>query len=251
MFLAWSEDKGRTWGPPIPLSPPLDPDRYSCNGSGVLLMLSDDRWMYPFETWLPTGATSPLDQKAAAIFSSDQGQAWPEMAVVADDPTGRYIHWDHSGTVLLPGAHGRGRIYETMWVSDAEANADLSIHFTLSQDDGRTWPELRPTGLIGQASAPVALPDGRVAVLYTHRTEPEGVRLSIGYERFEEEIVIFDAGDEALLGTPDRSDALATNMAQGFGKMGGVLLETGDLMVTYWCTVDGVSHCRRALIRPN
>jgi len=131
MFLAWSEDKGRTWGPPIPLSPPLDPDRYSCNGSGVLLMLSDDRWMYPFETWLPTGATSPLDQKAAAIFSSDQGQAWPEMAVVADDPTGRYIHWDHSGTVLLPGAHGRGRIYETMWVSDAEANADLSIHFTL------------------------------------------------------------------------------------------------------------------------
>jgi GAF domain-containing protein len=214
-------------------------------------MLSDDRWMYPFETWLPTGATGPLDQKAAAIFSSDQGKTWGEMAVVADDPTGRYIHWDHSGTVLPPDARGRGRgrIYETMWVRDTEVNADLSIHFTLSQDDGRTWSLPRPTGLIGQASAPIALPDGRVAVLYTHRTEPEGVRLAIGYENFDEEIVIFDAGDEALLGDPDRSDALATNMAQGFGKMGGVLLKTGELMVTYWGTVNGVSHCRWATVQ--
>jgi hypothetical protein len=135
-----------------------------------------------------------------------------------------------------------------MWVHNAGSGVDLPIHFTVSQDNGRTWYQPQPTGLRGQASAPIALPDGRVAVLYTHRSEPEGVRLAVGYTYFKEEIVISDAGDEALLGNPNRSNALATNMAQGFGKMGGFLMDSGDLMVTYWCTVDGVSHCRWAKV---
>jgi hypothetical protein len=244
MFLAWSSDDGHTWDAPIPIPPPLDPARYSCNGSGVLLFLNENRWMYPFETWLPTGATTKLDQKAAAIFSADQGKTWPEMAVVADDPSGRYTYWDHAGTVLPD-----GRIYETMWVRDTEANQDLPIHWTVSADGGRTWTEPEPTGLTGQASAPVALRNGQVAVLYTHRTGPEGVRLAVGFSEFKDEVVIFDAGDEALLGSPDRTDALATNMAQDFGKMNGTLLASGELMLTYWATVEKISHTRWSRVR--
>ncbi len=249
MFHAWSHDQGHTWDAPIPIPPPLDPASYSCNGSGVLLFLNENRWMYPFETWLPTGATTKLDQKAAAIFSADQGKTWGEMAIVAGDPSGTHIHWDHSGTVFPD-----GRIYETMWVRDTMANADLPIHWTVSADGGRTWSEPASTGLTGQASAPIALPDGRVAVLYTHRTAPEGVRLAVGYSEFKVEIVIFDAGDEALLrlpgmGSPDRSDPLATNMAQGFGKMNGSALPNGELMLTYWATIEKISHTRWASVR--
>ena len=50
MFLARSDDNGHSWGEPIPVVPPLDRAKYSCNGSGVLLMLDENRWMYPFET---------------------------------------------------------------------------------------------------------------------------------------------------------------------------------------------------------
>ena len=247
MFLAWSDDEGHTWGEPISIPPPLDSARYSCNGSGVLLFLADDRWMYPFETWLPTGAaTTTLDQKAAAMVSADQGKTWPEMVTVADDVSGKYLHWDHCGTVLPD-----GRIYETMWVRDTEANVDLPIHWTVSADGGRTWTEPASTGLIGQASAPIALPDGRVAVLYTHRTEPEGVRLAVGYSEFGEELTIFDARKEPLLGNPDRSDPLATNMAQGFGKMNGVAMPNGDMMLTYWATIEKISHTRWATVRVN
>jgi hypothetical protein len=93
------------------------------------------------------------------------------------------------------------------------------------------------------------LPDGRVAVLYTHRTAPEGVRLAVGYSRFEDEVIVFGTGDEVLLGEPDRRNPLAVNMAQGSGKMGAKLLPSGEVMTTYWATVDGVSHCRWAKVR--
>ena len=246
MFVSWSHDVGRTWDMPVPVTTSLPPDRYACNGSGALLMLPDGRWMYPFETWLPAGAVGPVRQMAAALFSTDRAASWGDMVVIADDPSGRLLHWDHCGTVLPD-----GRVYETMWMHDRTTGRDLPIHWTASADGCRTWSSPESTGLHGQASAPVALPNGRVAVIYTHRAEPEGVRLAIGTGKspFEDEVVVFDAGDEALLGEPDRSDPLATNMAQGFGKMGGVLLPSGELMVTYWGTVDGVSHCRWARVR--
>lgn len=246
MFVAWSADNCRTWDPPIPVTPPLSPDRYACNGSGVLLILPDGRWMYPFETWLAPGAArGELDQKAVAVFSSDLGRTWTDMTVVADDPTGRMLYWDHCGTLLAD-----GRIYETMWVHDTVTGTDLSIHSVVSSDGGRTWSPPEPTGLRGQASAPIGLPNGGVAVVYTHREKPEGIRVAVsrGLSKFDDEVVVFDTGDEALIGEPDRADVLATNMAQGFGKPGGVILPSGDLMVTYWGTVEGVSHTRWARV---
>ena len=52
----------------------LPTDRYTANGAGMLLQLRHSRWMYPFETWKPEGYCSPLDQKAGALFSSNDGQ---------------------------------------------------------------------------------------------------------------------------------------------------------------------------------
>ena len=80
------------------------------NGSGDLLQIAPDRWMYPLETWKPVGYDGPPDQKALAVFSSDQGATWGDLTVVADDTSGAVNWWDHVGTVLPD-----GRIYETVW----------------------------------------------------------------------------------------------------------------------------------------
>ena len=56
----------------------LPTDRYNANGADMLLQLRHSRWMYPFETWKPEGYCGPPDQKAGALFSSNDGQTWDE-----------------------------------------------------------------------------------------------------------------------------------------------------------------------------
>ena len=241
-IILWSGDVGRTWSAPQIISTGLDPAKFTANGSGDLLQLSPDRWMYPLETWKPVGYDGPPDQKALALFSSDQGATWCELTVVADDATGAVNWWDHVGTVLPD-----GRIYETVWAHVYREVRDLPNHWIISADHGRTWSKPRPTNLMGQMCAPVALADGRIAAIYAYRREPQSIRVAVteDLERYEDETVVFDARDEAILGDPDNT-SLSMNMAQGFGRPGGRLLPDGDLLVFYWGTRNGVSHTRWA-----
>ena len=246
MLVFWSGDRGHTWSAPQVVKVDLPPEKYTCNGAGVLFQLAPDRWMYPLETWKPEGREGPPDQKAAAVFSGDQGRTWGEFTVVADDPAGALLWWDHTGTILPD-----GRIYVMMWAHRYGTLEDLPNHWVISADQGRTWSEPRPTNPHGQACAPIALPDGRVATVYNFRREPQGIRVALteDLEHYEHEVVAFDAGEEAILGSPERDNALALNMAQGFGKPGGALLPDGDLMTHFWGTVDGVSHTRWVRLR--
>ena len=79
MLLYYSSDQGHTWSELHIVSIDLPPDRYTCNSAGSLTQFTPDRWMYPLETWKPEGYEGPPDQKAAAVFSADQGQTWGEF----------------------------------------------------------------------------------------------------------------------------------------------------------------------------
>ena len=85
ILLFWSGDQGKTWSTPQVVPVDLPPEKYTWNGAGPLLQLAPDRWMYPLETWKPEGYEGPPDQKAAAVFSADQGQTWGEFTTIADD----------------------------------------------------------------------------------------------------------------------------------------------------------------------
>lgn len=248
MLLLWSSDLGRTWSEPQVVPVDFPPDLYTCNGAGGMLQLAPDRWMYPFETWKPSGYEGPPDQKAGAVFSADQGRTWGELTVIADDPRGELLWWDQRSCVLPD-----GRIYTLFWTHVYGTSEDLNTHWAISEDQGRTWSDPRPTTLRGQVSTPVALPDGRVATIYNHRHEPQGIRVALtadltNYDA-DSEIVVFDAGAEATLGTPDSDNFLAEHMLIAFGRPGGGLLPDGDLMTYYWCTTEGVTHTRWARLR--
>ena len=209
----------------------------------MLLQLAEDRWMYPFETWKPEGYEGPPDQKAAALFSADAGKTWDELVVVADDESGKLLWWDQMCCALPD-----GRIYTMLWTHAYGTPHDLSNHWVLSEDGGRTWSEPRPTNLRGQVCTPIALPDGRVAAIYNYRHHPQGIRVALSedLEHFDTvgETVVFDAGAEATLGTPTSDNFLAEHMLIAFGKPGGVLLDDGDLLTYFWCTSQGVTHTR-------
>lgn len=248
MLLFWSEDRGRTWSEPQVVPVGLPPEKYTWNGAGTLLQLAPDRWMYPLETWKPEGYEGPPDQKAAAVFSADQGQTWGGFTVVADDPTGALLWWDQMGAVLPD-----GRIYTLLWTHRYGTSEDLNNHWVISEDQGRTWSEPRPTNLRGQVCTPIPLPDGRVAAIYNFRHEPQGIRVALTEDLttfdVENEVVVFDAGAEATLGTPDGENFLAEHLLIAFGKPGGVRLPDGDLLTYFWCTSGGITHTRWVRLR--
>lgn len=243
-LLYWSEDQGRTWSAPQIVPVNLPPERYTWNGAGArLLRISPSRWMYPMETFRPRGSGTPVDQKALAVFSSDQGKTWDELVIVADDPTGRLFWWDQMNAILPD-----GRIYTMLWTHVNGTSDDLPVHWVISEDEGRTWSEPKPTNIRGQVCSPVALPDGRVAAIYNYRHEPQGVRIAVSRDLshfdLENELVVFDAHAEASLGKADDESFLAQHLQIGFGKPSAVLLDDGTLLAYFWCTSEGVTHTR-------
>jgi predicted neuraminidase len=250
MLLYFSADGGKTWAPPDVVPVDLPPEKYTCNKAGRLIRFSEDRWMYPFETWKPEGYSGPPDQKAAALFSSDGGHTWGELTVIADDREGRLFWWDQMN-VRLPD----GRVYVMLWTHRYGTKDDLPVHWVVSNDDGRTWSSPQPTNLPGQVCCPMALPDGRVAAIYNHRIEPQGTRVAVSddlstYQR-DEELTVFDAGAEATFGKSDHENFLAEHLLIAFGKPQGILDDDGTLLTFFWCTSRGVTHTRWVRVAVN
>ena len=248
MVLLWSEDNGTTWSVPQVVPVDLPPERYTWNGAGTLQQLAPDRWMYPLETWKPEGYEGLPDQKAAGVFSADQGVTWGEFTVFADDPSGKILWWDQMNSVLPD-----GRIYTLIWTHRYGTKEDLNNHWMISEDQGRTWTPPQRTNLRGQVCTPIPLPDGRVAAIYNFRHDPQGIHVALTEDLatydVDGEIVVFDAAAEATLGETDHENFLAEHLLIAFGKPGGVLLPDGDLMTYFWCTADGVTHTRWARVR--
>jgi BNR repeat-like domain len=243
MLLFWSEDQGASWSPPQIVPVDLPPDKYTWNKAGRLIQCSPARWLYTFETWKPDTYDGPPDQKAAAVISTDQGQTWGELTVMADDRSGKLLWWDQMNARLAD-----GRLYVMLWTHRYGTKEDLTDHWIISDDEGRTWSEPQPTNLPGQVCCPIALPDGRVAAIYNHRGEPQGIRVALSedlshFDR-EREAVVFDAGKEATFGHTDHENFLAEHLLIAFGKPGGICLADGSLLTFFWCTSQGVTHTR-------
>ena len=60
----------------------------------------------------------------------------------------------------------------------------------------------------------------------------------------EHQVIIFDAGAEASLGEPESDNFLAEHMLIAFGKPAGHLCADGTILISFWCTAEGVTHTR-------
>ena len=243
-LLYWSEDRGRSWSDPKIIPVPLPPEKYTWNSAGSRLMcLSPSRWMYAIETFKPEGSTAELDQKAIVVFSSNQGRSWDEMRIVADDESDRLFWWDQMST-LLPD----GRIYTMLWTHVRGSVEDLSVHWVVSEDEGQTWSKPQPTNIHGQVCSPIALPDGRIAAVYNHRKDLPGVRIAttsnLSTFDLDNEIVLFDAGQEATHKRSRNDNFLDEHLGIAFGKPSGILLNDGSILTYFWCTSQNVTHTR-------
>jgi BNR repeat-like domain len=163
-----SSDSGASWLTPWPLHGQPIPQTAS---QGVLGVPGGDALM-TFETFKEYDETGPWRYKGGLLRSHDQGRTWGEQVISAasdfeGDPH-ETMWWDPRIARLADGT-----LVQFYYAFRHRTGGEGPVHAGWSHDDGRTWTLPTPTTLHGQATFPIALPDGGLVVFQQRRTEPQ------------------------------------------------------------------------------
>lgn len=235
LLLLRSSDNGYSWQGPFPISPPLaGPSFEICS---PIIHLRDGRWLAPTSTWKGWNGDCPNGMQAIALVSHDRGQSWPEYISVMNGVAEGLIFWEQKIVEL-----GDGRLIAVCWTHDLGAGADRPVHYALSHDGGRSFGPPRSTGLIGQTTTPILLPDGQLLCVY-RRTDRRGLWAS--YARLDGDVWV-NEGDLPLWGHDRGGDGASVgghNLSQEFANLkfglpAGLVLDDGSVFVAFWCVEE-------------
>ena len=249
VFMVRSEDEGMTWSPPERL------DLSSLTRAGITagpFVAANGTVCMPIENKLPTGNSA-----TALIFSHDDGRTFGPPITVAADDSGRLNLCDARFDVLP-----NGRIISLIWTFLEENEVTIAAHRSFSDDHGLTWTEPENIGCVGQITAPLVLPNGRVIAVSNYRHTPMGTLLWVSKDggtswAADEPIQLWDAEQRVIVGKsvaiqpPDTTGEQVWDELQrfSFGTPDLVLLNAQTALLTYYATVDDVVHVRACGLR--
>jgi hypothetical protein len=222
--------------------------------TGPLLRLSDGVLGQPFEHWKARDDPAPGRPAAWLRLSSDAGLTWLADVLVAHHPDDARYFWDQRLAT-----HPRdGRLVNMFWTHDPRVGRDVDVHVAWGSPDGRIWSEPTGTGLPGQHCQPIALGGDRLLAVYSHRGDPPGIRATLSedfgrtWDRATDLVVwASDAGTEPGADRPRAQDAYWNDMgAWQFGHPRGVLLDDGEVLVTFYGGSGVARSARWARLRP-
>ena len=176
--------------------------------------------------------------RAWVLRSEDAGETW-DMVTMAYD--GGEHPFNESYLLYLP----NGRIVamvRTSSGSKAIPEEEKYLWQTHSDDGGKTWSEVKKTGMWGYPPHLLLLNNGDVLCSYGHRRAPYGVRACLSRDGCE----TWDIDNEIVL----RDDGLTTDgtvaqkgTADDLGYPRTVELADGSLFTVYYFTLgDSVTH---------
>ena len=172
------------------------------------------------------------------LRSEDGGDTW-EMVTMAYD--GGEHPFNESSLLALP----NGRIVAMVRTASGSKripHEEKYLFQTHSDDGGRTWSEIRNTGLWGYPPHLLLLSSGDVLCSYGYRRTPYGVRACVsgdGCETWEPADGIVLRGDG--LTTDGREGGKGTSADLGYPRT--VELSDGSLFTVYYMTLgDSVTH---------
>ncbi len=176
--------------------------------------------------------------RAWVLRSEDGGDTW-EMVTMAYD--GGEHPFNESSLLALPG----GRIVAMVRTASGSKripHEEKYLFQTHSDDGGRTWSEIRNTGLWGYPPHLLLLGSGDVLCSYGYRRAPYGVWACVsrdGCETWEPADGIVLRGDG--LTTDGREAGKGTSADLGYPRT--VELSDGSLFTVYYMTLgDSVTH---------
>lgn len=230
--LIWSRstDHGRTWSEPRPVQVPLPG---AAETPAPLCVARAGRWLGPYAPHNTFDPNLRVDRRhTVLVISDDLGQTWQYVSTLR--ATELEAVCAESWVIEL----SDGRLLATCAMINLAEGPDFPNAYCLSCDGGNTWSATASTGLLGQASAPTALPDGRIAYAYARRHhDPRGVWLAVarpddaGFHVEVNDIVWVP--EQPTQGNTSGKFTDWTDFA--FGEPSVTVLHDETLLVAFWC----------------
>ncbi len=239
LMLARSQDDGRTWQQPQRITPPLVGQPFEICHS--IVELKDGRWLAPMSCLRSWDGQAPNGIKIIALVSTNQGQTWPTYIDIMDDHANGIAHFEKSVVQLAD-----GRLLAVGWAFDERSGKTKAVNYAISEDGKTFSTPPRPTGLSGETTKLLALPDGRAICAY-RGIDPPGlcsavVHLDGDQWRHDEPLALWQ-GDTLtkMFGQAAAADELR---ALKLGCPNIALLPDGDILVAFWCYEEEVYNIR-------
>lgn len=248
-FLTRSEDGGASW------CKPTQPDLRPLGRVGVTgppFVAANGAVCVPIECRIPSGVNA-----TALIISHDDGRTFAPPVMVAGDERGRLNLCDARFDVLPD-----GRLIALLWTFLQENERTIEVHRCFSSDHGQTWSSPQSLGFVGQITAPLVLPDGRVLAASNYRHAPLGSLLWHSNDggttwATDQPIQLWDAEQGAITGRTVNLPTLGEVEERiwdelqrfSFGTPDLLLLGDGTVLLTYYATLQGVLHVRACTFR--
>jgi sialidase-1 len=215
-----SEDGGDTWQGPY--KPPHIAPEILRNPAGELLpaynrgapVEGKDGRIY----WV-VASTNNLDPHHTSVhllISEDKGKSWDYSTVVAQDDD---VLFNEVSIYETP----KGDLVAFLRTAGMDGEAAIAR----STDGGKTFEPWEGMGWVGYPLHALRLPDDRVLLVYGYREAPYGIRARV----LNAECTDFATAPEMVL----RDDGTTWDL----GYPWSVMLDDGNVLVTYYINVDG------------
>lgn len=158
--------------------------------TGAPFVTSEGRIGIQFEVNKPYYETKYWVHHSCVVFSDDGGYTWGNEVVITDDPDVYY--WDQRIDTLAD-----GRIADIFWTFDRNKGDYVNIHYCESCDGGKTFGELRDTGLVGQPGNVIDGKDGSIIAIYINRDAAPVIRLAESKDKgntWSDVLTVYDFG---------------------------------------------------------
>lgn len=248
IYMSRSEDKGRTWTPPVQID--TGPYKYCIGAATSPFVLNNGDLCVPIEVKTPAGP-----QATAAVFSSNGGRSFSKIRMLVEDPNGLLSLCDARFTRLRDGAH-----LAHLWAFRHQTEETINVHESRSMDDGQTWSPAVPIGIRGQISRPLELPPGLLVAVCNYRQQPEGNQLWWSHDQgrswCDQPLQMWDVSQSLMLGRsaevaqPAKEEKVWNELpAFSFGTPDLLALAKDTVLLTYYATVENIIHVRACCFR--
>ncbi len=153
---AESVDNRSAWSEPVKI-PMRGPS--AAGETAPLCVTFNGRWIAPYSPYNTFDPSMIVDRnQVAAAVSDDFGRCWTDVCVL------RFDDADSSAAKAWIIETDRNKLGATSWHLNQKNGSDYPNTYAVSTDNGKTWSKTRHTGTMGQTTALVELPGGKVVL---------------------------------------------------------------------------------------
>ncbi len=228
-YVSRSCDGGHTWEPIHEMGHPIK-QPIECQSS--IFHHPDGRWFLPTSTFKCWDGSAPDGLFTFAIVSEDEGKTWPKVVTMFDrQDEGRLFY--ESGLTVLPD----GKMVAVAWDYDDRNHVDLPVKYAVSED-GESFSDFKSTGILGQTTVAIALPDGKLLAVYRRLDKPGLYSSLVTLENGEWE----ELDCRCLWSNSAQLTRHTESMSENFAhlKFGAprCIIKDGKVFLVFWCYED-------------